>query len=810
MKQSRYVKSKIAAGYILVLAVSVVAIWRVFAMATDIASADDRSQLRSRRNAINRTLYHLYQAESSGQMMLAGDESYRKSFRSELALVRSCIDSLRATVAETDNEEQTERLDSIELLIDRKERTTIRLIETWRAANSPTIVERNIERIILPDSTIHADTLPAAHVSVLSDTLRTARSRRGFFRRFADLFSPPKEDSTITVRTNIRVDSVAGGMSDTIAVVLRDLQEKVTAERSEIAGTAWREVARISRDNRLINNTIYRLIDEFEREESAVEIADAVKRQAVIRRSTTLLGSIAAAAIVLVLLFVVILWRDISRSNRYKAELERANREKETLLSTREQLMLAITHDIKAPLGSIMGYIDLMSRLDIDRRGETYLHNMRQSSEHLLRLVTDLVEFHRLDTDRDEAESVTFSPARLFESIVDGFRPIAAAKGVELLSEASSDSAAEVTGDPMHIRQIADNLISNALKFTDSGSVSVALSLDGDALRFVIADTGRGIAPEERERIFEAFVRLGSARGIEGFGLGLSIVDRAVRLLGGEVELESEPGRGSRFTVRVPVSRTAQPARPADGIRLLALDDDKLQLDMVAAMCRSVGIDITTCQFPEYIERLLNESRFDAVMTDIQMPGTDGFAIAATVRRLSPATPVVAVTARAGDDGEFLARGFSAVLHKPFAASDLLRALSGMAGVESAVESRSAAGFEALTAFAGGDSAAEADILRTFAAESRADAAALKQAADSGDAKLMRATAHKLAPRMEMTGRTDLSSELRRMERSTGWVISSQRDFAARLHAEVCAMAAEAEALADKAGAGNKTGGTTL
>ena len=362
----------------------------------------------------------------------------------------------------------------------------------------------------------------------------------------------------------------------------------------------------------------------------------------------------------------------------------------------------------------------------------------------------------------------------------------------------------------MHIRQIADNLISNALKFTDSGSVSVALSLDGDALRFVIADTGRGIAPEERERIFEAFVRLGSARGIEGFGLGLSIVDRAVRLLGGEVELESEPGRGSRFTVRVPVSRTAQPARPADGIRLLALDDDKLQLDMVAAMCRSVGIDITTCQFPEYIERLLNESRFDAVMTDIQMPGTDGFAIAATVRRLSPATPVVAVTARAGGDGEFLARGFSAVLHKPFAASDLLRALSGMAGVDSAVKSRSAAGFEALTAFAGGDSAAEADILRTFAAESRADAAALKQAADSGDAKLMRATAHKLTPRMEMTGRTDLSSELRRMERSTGWVISSQRDFAARLHAEVCAMAAEAEALADKAGAGNKTGGTTL
>lgn len=797
MKESRYVKSKIAAGYVLILTVSVVAIWQVFVMATGIASAGDRSQLRSRRNVINRTLYHLYQAESSAQMMLAGDESYRRTFRSEVAHVRSCIDSLRELVAASDNEEQTERLDSIVRLIDRKERTTIRLIDTWRAANTTTIVDRNIERIILPDSTVQADSLPAAHVSVLSDTLRTARSKRGFFRRFADLFSPPKEDSTITVRTNIRVDSIPGGVSDTIAVVLRGLQEKVTAERTEIAGTAWREVARISRDNRLINNTIYRLIDEFENEESAVEIADAVERQAVIRRSTALLGSIAVAAIVLMLLFVAIMWRDITRSNRYKAELERANREKETLLATREQLMLAITHDIKAPLGSITGYIDLLSRLDIDRRGETYLRNMRQSSEHLLRLVTDLVEFHRLDTDRDEVERVTFSPARLFESIVDGFRPAAAAKGVELRTETSPEAAAEVTGDPMHIRQIADNLISNALKFTDSGHVAVLLSRDGGALRFVIADTGRGIAAEERERIFEAFVRLGSARGVEGFGLGLSIVDRAVRLLGGAVELESEPGRGSRFTVTVPVSQAAEPARPAEGLRLLAVDDDKLQLDMVAAMCRSTGIEVTTCQFPEYIERLMRERKFDAVMTDIQMPGTDGFAIAAAVRRLSPATPVVAVTARAGGDGEFLARGFTAVLRKPFAASDLLRVLSGTAG--GGDESRPAAGFGTLTAFAGGDAGAEADILRTFAAESRADAAALRQAADSGDAKLMRATAHKLAPRMEMTGRTDLSSELRRMERSTGWVISSQREFAARLHAEVCAMAAEAEALADKA-----------
>ena len=194
-----------------------------------------------------------------------------------------------------------------------------------------------------------------------------------------------------------------------------------------------------------------------------------------------------------------------------------------------------------------MGYIDLLSRLTADKRQELYLHNMKESSEHLLALVNSLLDFYRLDINKIEVARVAFSPAQLFETIRAGFAAAAAAKGLELRLEAEPDAARTVTGDAFHIRQIADNLVSNALKFTNKGSVTIRADVRQGRLVFSVRDTGRGISREEKERIFGEFVRLSSAQGVDGFGLGLSIVDRLVKLLGGTISLESRLGEGSRF-----------------------------------------------------------------------------------------------------------------------------------------------------------------------------------------------------------------------------------------------------------------------
>lgn len=232
------------------------------------------------------------------------------------------------------------------------------------------------------------------------------------------------------MKTRVRIDAPPRQMSlgDTIAVVLQDLEQRVTSERLALYDKAWREGLRLQRNNQQINQRIYRLIIDFEEEETAYLWERMQAREQVRRSSLVILGSVAAGSLLVMLLFVGILWRDVNRSNRYKRQLEAANRHNEALLEAREKLMLTITHDIKAPLGSIMGYIDLLTRLDLGKRGALYLDHMKSSADHLLELVTDLLDFYKLDSNKVAVNRIAFSPADLFTAVCTGFEPVAAAK----------------------------------------------------------------------------------------------------------------------------------------------------------------------------------------------------------------------------------------------------------------------------------------------------------------------------------------------------------------------------------------------
>ena len=410
---------------------------------------------------------------------------------------------------------------------------------------------------------------------------------------------------------------------------------------------------------------------------------------------------------------------------------------------------------------------------------------MKGSSEHLLALVNSLLDFYRLDINKIEVCCVAFSPAQLFENIRAGFAAAAAAKGLELRLEAEPAAAGEVSGDALHIRQIADNLISNALKFTDEGSVTLRVDVVRGRLVFSVRDTGRGIGREERERIFAEFVRLSSAQGVDGFGLGLSIVDRLVKLLDGTISLESRLGEGSKFIVSVPVGEAAaesaaagaEESAPQAGLRVLLVDDDPLQLEMTAAMCRRAGIGCESCQYPEYVAKLVGESRFDLVLTDLQMPLADGFGVLEAVRGVDPGLKVVAVSAR-GDLGaaDFAARGFAGCLRKPFTYSELVAAIRAACGSgeivpqggDPEIPSADGADFTALTAYAGDDPEAARSILRSFAEQTAGNCAELERALGEGDAATVKTLAHKMLPIFTMLGAAEVAETLRRGETCEG------------------------------------------
>lgn len=792
-KESRFVKAKIVAGYLLLGVACVLSVGFVYRAVVRFSTPDGSyALLHTKRNAVNQTLYHLYQAESYGQLMIAGYQSYEARYKRELRKVRSMIDTLRG-LAGVEDSLQTMRLDSIALLIDDKERRTMNLRRSIRSAGTASLLDKNIRQILeTPDTLPAADTLVASRIVREADTLAVPRRKRRFLRRLADVFSPPKEDSSILISRREVVGAVSpAAVKDTIATVLRALQDSVTSDRVGIYDRAWREGLQLRYSNELVNTKIYRLIMDFEAENTAFLMHRIEQTEALRRRASHILGGIAIVALLLVLTFVGMLWRDINRSNRYRRELERANRDNEALLAAREKLMLAITHDIKAPLGSVMGYIDLLAQLGGKGKRETlYLRNMKESSEHLLSLVDSLLDFYRLDINKVEINNVAFDPGQLFETICAGFAAQAAAKGIELVASIEPAARREAAGDAFRIRQIAENLISNAVKFTDKGSVTVHVDLSDGRLRFSVRDTGRGIARDEKERIFGEFVRLRSAQGVDGFGLGLSIVDRLVKLLGGTISLESRLGEGSKFLVCVPVGETApeQSVQTLRGVRLLLVDDDPLQLEMTAALCAQAGIETESCAYPEYAARLVAESRFDAVLTDIQMPSADGFGVLAAVHAVAASLPVIAVSARgemSADD--FAARGFAACLRKPFTAGELFSAIAAACGREPAAgevagrntektaEERidAAAGpeatgsgcdFGALTAYAGDDVQAADGILRSFAEQTLENAERLQQALDAADMQALTALAHKMLPIFRMLRAEEVVAALRRAE----------------------------------------------
>lgn len=453
------------------------------------------------------------------------------------------------------------RTDSLIGLLREKDANTVRLLRTLSEANDSMISAREVEQIIAEQDTIITQQRVQRRVTARRDTVVTQPKKKGFFRRLGEVFVPPRKDSAVQVQTTLEVatDTVLDAYNpvDSLHAKLRTVAQQKKATNSVIQ----RRKRTLQRLDHALSARIDSLLKGYEQETLLRAREEAEYQKAVRHRSATIISGIAAGAVALSVIFLVMIWRDVTRSNRYRRQLEEANRFAEELLASREKLMLAITHDFKAPLGSIMGYSDLLSRLTVDGRQRFYLDNMKTSSEHLLKLVTDLLDFHRLDLHKAEINRVTFHPARLLEEIYVSFEPLTSAKGLSLKCEIDPELKGTFISDPLRLRQIVNNLLSNAVKFTSEGGITLTASFvpkgdpafSGNHLKLSVIDTGKGMEPGDRERIFQEFTRLPGAQGEEGFGLGLSIVRMLVQLLEGRIEVDSVLGKGSTFTLRVPL-----------------------------------------------------------------------------------------------------------------------------------------------------------------------------------------------------------------------------------------------------------------
>lgn len=746
-----------------------------------------RDQLDHRRHITHRIISQLYDAESIGQTLRTGKLNEYYHYLKAMKEVNASIDTLETILTDT---LQQARLDTVRTLLQNKQWNMYAVLEAMRNTPTDQIYQEQLDSLIAQQDSLLSTPHIRRKVITHHNSYTIHHKKKGFFKRLADVFAPGKEDSTqvsnvIQEEYTDTLDEVYSPI-DTISSMITGIQHKVFQTRQKETEMLNTRISSLRVIGSGLSQRVNQLLENIEHDEQEAARTKLMQEEEIRKEAAEIMAKIAIAAFVLVLVFSIVIARDITRNNHYRRELEKAKSYAENLLVAREKLMLTITHDIKAPAGSIIGYIDLLIRLVNDRRQQFYLSNMKSSAQHLLALVTSLLDYHRLEAGKMDLHPVAFNPHELLTDIYNSFLPLAEKKQLQLDFKEKLPETLTLEGDPFRIRQIVENLLSNALKFTAAGGITLQAEYHGNQFVFSVSDTGCGMTASEQERIFKEFTRLSSAQGQEGFGLGLSITRKLVELLLGRIDIESAPGKGSTFKVSMPLPSISP--KPAPGskepaltlpkihLRIAIIDDDRIQMHLTEAMLHNAAeevkgfkVETVCCEQPEELIEQLKNRTFDLVFTDIQMPAMNGFELLHHLRNQNFAQaqsiPVIAITAR-GDmnENDFQQKGFAGMLQKPFNQSELKKVVKNALNHltvsdnipdtlpvqkdthETSPHTDQPYNFSPLTAFSEDDPEAAKEILRTFAQETQKNMEKLQTAISNKDMEALCATAHKMLP----------------------------------------------------------------
>ena len=676
---------------------------------------------------------------------------------------QSICDSLQCLKKYVYTPQQKNYVDSLCLLLWNKEVLLFKVVETFNELqNVGNIVRERIPTIVSTVQKQDSEKKEGTTYTVEPETANIPKKRW----RLWDIFRK-KESKSAYLEQKEQQDRRQQYLSGTTssgntARMLRSLNEKVTREQAKRQARLLAQMDSLYAGSVELNGRMNSMVSEFERENN--ERFTARYKAFVLERDNSyyMVAGLALSVSLLAIMLYTVIHRDLNRRLRYERELEQSDRRNRELLRSRKELMASVAHDLRTPLAAIRGCAELMpSENDVSRRTD-YLDNILHSSDYMLGLVNTLMEYHQLDESGVRSNNTVFNLEALFEEIADSHRLAALQKDLAFTASFSGLDAI-VCCDSSHIRQIAGNLLSNALKFTFHGEVRLEAEYRPGNLRIVVRDTGVGINAKERERIFGAFERLDSARNIPGFGLGLAITVRLVSEMQGRVEVESVPSEGSRFSVFLPVPPAEQCAHPEEkmltprelpvGIHVLVIDDNRIQLEITREMLSRNRIHCDCCTDVRNLADCLKRQEYDFLLTDIQMPGADGFSVLELLRGSdipqAKEIPIIAVTAHSGNKEKYLSEGFAGCLYKPFSEEDLLAAVSQMDRLD-------------ITAIMEGEEYVE-EMLDIFIEDTTEELSGMRDAFSMRNYVKLGSIIHKAAPLWEMIRINIPRSELKGM-----------------------------------------------
>ena len=527
------------------------------------------------------------------------------------------------------------------------------------------------------------------------------------------------------------------------------LQQRQTAEMDAYADS-------LRNRNRALNRELNRLVSDLDTQAQTAfghrerKIAEA---QALSVRLFTITIS---AAIVLLFLSYLAIHREMKRNDHERKKMRHLLDEYNELLEMYKRTILTVSHDIRGPLNVINNYVKWAMAAKSKKTRDIYLRNVRHSYNHILHLVNNLLDVYRLNESKEIRNDIPFRLASLLERVAEEYTLPANNKGL-LFDKDLKGMDVTVKGDADRLEQVLDNLLENAVKFTMQGSITFSAAYGDGHLHVKIKDTGIGMSEETVKKIFNPFEQGAPEVNAGGFGLGLSIVSGVVRLLDGKINVESRLGKGSVFSLTIPLPPTDEQVEDTIQVELkpedlpqfvIAIEDDPLQLELCREILERNGVRCTACIQAEQLVEKMRKHDYDLLLTDIQMPGMDGFNLLKLLRGSdignSRAIPVVAMTARGEyDTDKLLEAGFSGCVYKPFSSKELLPVISRH---YQSAQKQQTIDFSPILE----DVQDAGNILRMLVTETHKNMESLNLALKTSDRGLLRRTIHRMFPMWEM------------------------------------------------------------
>lgn len=716
-------RKKIFLGYIIITAI---------VLFLTVVMVNERFRFRRFEGVINETNYarenihkaHLYitKLATLGESVIAWDESDYNRYHYQRLKTDSILLEIKSGCG---NFLRPSQIDSLRVLLETKETHLFRImkaVQSWEESDS-----------------ILANELPV--IATQSVRMKTITQKK---KGIAGLFGK-KETVQVPYITN----------------EIQDFNERLISVRDWRNNQMEAYADSLRLQNRLLNHKLYDFVSSLDNQ---IQQSFTEQYQEITEtrwKSFRLFAIVISIVIVLFVISFFIILSDLRKEEKIKVKLQQSVQENEDLLEMRKRIILTVSHDIRGPLGNIHNCADLASQTREKKKREPYLEDIRHSCHHILHLVNDLMDAYRINEAGDLRNDTPFYLDRFLQRISDEFSRKAVAKALYLQSE-HQNSSFVVKGDADKLEQVLANLLTNAIKFTPSGTISFYSKYLEGKLHLEIRDTGIGMDEETQKRIFAPFERAAQNVNSEGFGLGLFLTKGLIKVLNGIITVESAPGKGSIFRLEIPLPETdelvEEDKTDSDSITILpknvlVVDDDPILLKIAEDMLGRKGVSCTTCMNFQEVVAALGKSDYDIVLTDVQMPDTDGFTLLRLLRNSdignSRTIPVAVMTARGdGNSGIYEKEGFAGCIHKPFNIHALLTFLST---IMSQIKVSQTGDFDFSCML---DSTDDYEHMMSLVImESRKEIEELKTAIKTTNRESMRKTIHRMMPVWEILGK---------------------------------------------------------